>query len=76
MAFVQTRTNAFSDLPFLYISLKTLGGWFDVVADPAIVQETVKVGGIVYGIFWLSAESFPDMRLQKRGLPTIPYPEN
>jgi len=50
----ETVTNPVSNQPFHHLVVKTAGGIFDVVADPAIPSGTPMVGGVVHGEFWLS----------------------
>ena len=50
----ESRTNAVSGLPFWWAVVDTLGGQFDVVADPSIVEKQPVVGGFLSGSFWLS----------------------
>jgi hypothetical protein len=38
---------------FLYLSVRSLGGVYDIVADPAVVIGEPKVGGVAYGTFAL-----------------------
>lgn len=46
--------NPISHLSFYWAKVRTLGGEFDVVADPEIVKGTIVKNGIVGGVFWLS----------------------
>ncbi len=46
--------NPATGLLFRWARVQTLGGEVDVVADPAVVQGVVRVGGVVSGAFWLS----------------------
>jgi hypothetical protein len=48
------RINPVTKSEFLWAKVQTLGGVFDVVADPLIVNGAVVEGGIVQGSFWLS----------------------
>lgn len=46
--------NPITNLEFLWIKITTLGGEYDIVADPQIVNEEIVIGGVVSGTFWLS----------------------
>jgi hypothetical protein len=46
--------NAATGEPFYALLVRTLGGTYDVVADPSQVEVTPRVGGIARGSFWLS----------------------
>ncbi|MEI5990852.1 hypothetical protein A5881_002357 [Enterococcus termitis] len=46
--------NPYSNDYFYYAKVKTLGGEFDVVADPELVAEEIKEGTIISGSFWLT----------------------
>ena len=46
--------NPYSDEYFYYAKVKTLGGEFDVVADPELVTEEIREGNIISGSFWLT----------------------
>ncbi|OYD07630.1 hypothetical protein [Paludifilum halophilum] len=50
----ERRTNPTSGRPFYHLHVRTLGGTFDVAADPDIIQGEPVPGGIVQGSFWLS----------------------
>lgn len=47
-------TNGMSGLEFVWAKVKTLGGEYDVVADPSLVTDEIVVGGIIQGSFWLT----------------------
>jgi hypothetical protein len=51
---VEERVNRVGGQRFWWAHVRTYRGEVDVVADPAIVQGTLAVGGIVEGSFWLS----------------------
>lgn len=51
----EQRSNLFSGRWFQYLTVQSLGGTFDVVADPSVVQGSPVVGGVIFGSFWLSA---------------------
>ncbi len=51
---VEMRTNELSNRPFQWILVDTLGGQFDVVADPELVEVQPIPGGLLHGSFWLS----------------------
>lgn len=46
--------NSMTKLSFWWAKVRTLGGVFDVVADPGIVVSPFVVGGVLSGSFWLS----------------------
>lgn len=48
------RVNPITNLIFHWAQVQTLGGVYDVVADPAVVNGHLQQGGIVSGAFWLS----------------------
>ncbi len=48
------RENSLSTKKFYWFLTETEGGEIDIVADPKLVSETPKIGGVVYGSFWLS----------------------
>lgn len=57
----ELRTNPASGHPFHCLSVQTMGGVLDVVADPAIVEKEPAAGGIVRGSFWLSGRIVDDL---------------
>jgi hypothetical protein len=64
--------NTASDVEYLWIQVETLGGTFDVVADPSLLagKASPQIGGIVQGDFWLSGswESRHSARMARRYL--------
>lgn len=52
------RTNQLSGQDFYRLLIETLGGEIDVVADPKLITEEPKIGGIVSGQFWLSGKIY------------------
>jgi len=50
----ELATNGHSGLPFHHLVVKTLGGEYDVVADPTVPEGEPVVGGVVQGTFWLT----------------------
>lgn len=52
------RTNQLSGQDFYWLLVETLGGEVDVVADPKLIPEEPKIGGIVSGQFWLSGRVY------------------
>lgn len=46
--------NSLTHLPFYWARVRTLGGEFDMLADPEVVEGTIVKDGIVGGLFWLS----------------------
>lgn len=61
----ETRTNEHTGHPFLWALVDTLGGQFDVVADPALVEQPPVVGGFLSGSFWLSGRLITYPRKKK-----------
>jgi hypothetical protein len=53
---VENLTNPASGQPFHHLVVKTLGGTYDVVADPLIVKGAPTVGGLAQGVFWFSGQ--------------------
>lgn len=47
-------TNLHTQQTFWWARVRTLGGEFDVVADPEIVKGAIVVGGVIGGSVWLS----------------------
>jgi hypothetical protein len=47
-------TNPHTERTFYWARVRTLGGEFDVVADPEIVEGAIVVGGVIGGSAWLS----------------------
>jgi hypothetical protein len=47
-------TNPHTERVFYWARVRTLGGEFDVVADPEIVEGTITQGGVIGGSVWLS----------------------
>lgn len=48
--------NPYSNAYFYYAKVKSLGGEFDVVADPELVAEEIREGNIISGSFWLTGK--------------------
>lgn len=48
--------NPYTNEYFYYAKVKTLGGEFDVVADPELVTEELTEESIITGSFWLSGQ--------------------
>jgi hypothetical protein len=57
----ERRTNGVSNQKFWWALVGTLGGEYDVVIDPALLNRAPAVGGILSGSFWLSGRlvSYP-----------------
>lgn len=49
-----TKRNDLTGNAFYWALVDSLGGLFDVVMDPELVQNEPKVGGVLSGSFWLS----------------------
>ena len=47
-------TNPVTGDAFCWAHVSTLGGEIDVVADPVLLNDVVRTGGVVTGSFWLS----------------------
>ncbi len=50
----ERRTNDLTEDAFYWVLVDTLGGVYDVVIDPALLDATPTIGGILSGSFWLS----------------------
>lgn len=50
----EKRTNEWGGGQFHWAEVEALGGVFDVVIDPELVDEMAGPGGVVCGSFWLS----------------------
>lgn len=50
----EIRENPVSGRKFHALTVQTLGGLLDAVADPSLTTGLPQVGGVVYGTFWLS----------------------
>ena len=61
----EVRTNPMTGRPFHWLSVRTLGGVFDVVADPSILDAVPTVGGVVQGSFWLSGRVLSDIEANR-----------
>jgi hypothetical protein len=46
-------TNGHTGVPFHHLVVRTLGGEYDVVADPTVPEGNPVEGGVVQGTFWL-----------------------
>lgn len=57
----EQRANTVSDQKFWWALVDTLGGTYDVVIDPTLLDKPPAVGGILSGSFWLSGRliSYP-----------------
>jgi hypothetical protein len=57
----EQRANTVSNQKFWWALVDTLGGTYDVVIDPTLLEEPPIVGGILSGSFWLSGRliSYP-----------------
>lgn len=71
---VQRRTNSFSRDEFWALAVRTFGGWYDVVADPDVLQGEPQVGGIFAGVCYLSGQIAPNERLRGNRLPSVARP--
>ena len=61
----ELRTNSVSGLQFWRVVVETLGGQYDVVADPVLVEKEPVVGGYLSGTFWLSGRLLAYQRKKK-----------
>src|SRR4051812_33158042 len=51
----EERTNAVTGQPFWWALVESLGGTFDLVVDPALLQDQqITPGNVISGWFWLS----------------------
>ncbi|MCF7788991.1 MAG: hypothetical protein K9N47_22895 [Prosthecobacter sp.] len=57
---VEHKTNSLTNISYWWALVQTLGGQFDVVIDPALVERQPVVGGLVQGSFWLSGRILSD----------------
>lgn len=48
------RANPVTGRKFHALTVQTLGGMLDVIADPSVTTGLPQAGGVVYGTFWLS----------------------
>lgn len=48
------RTNGVTGAGYWWALLDTVGGTFDVVVDPAILDAPIRAGNVLSGWFWLS----------------------
>ncbi len=48
------KRNELSGEPFYWALVDSLGGTFDVVIDPELMDQALKIGGVLSGSFWLS----------------------
>ncbi len=55
------QENAISGKPFCWALVDTLGGTFDVVIDPALVDAPPQTGNVLSGWFWLSGRPIGDV---------------
>ena len=62
----ERRMNHETGKEFRYILLRTQGGTVDVVADPDIITGYPRVGGVVSGVFWLSARVVTELPAPRR----------
>ncbi len=62
----EMRTNPATGNPLHCMSVRTYGGTFDVVASPDMVRKELVPGGVVYGLFWLSALVASDLPPPRR----------
>lgn len=53
---IETRKikNPFTGKEFIWVKVNTLGGEYDIVADPEVVDGNISIDGVVFGTFWLS----------------------
>ncbi|QDU93643.1 hypothetical protein [Lignipirellula cremea] len=54
------KQNELSGHSFYWALVETLGGHFDVVIDPELVEQEPKAGGVLTGFFWLSGRILPE----------------
>jgi hypothetical protein len=50
----ESIVNPQSGRAFWHVLVRSLGGEFDIVADPEVLTGTPPTGGVVQGTFWLS----------------------
>jgi hypothetical protein len=56
----ETRANAVTGAPFVWALVDSLGGTFDVVIDPELLQRAPRLGDVLAGWFWLSGRLLVD----------------
>ena len=62
---VELKTNSLTPVSYWWALVQTLGGQFDVVIDPELLDGPPVVGGLVQGSFWLSGRILAETPLQK-----------
>jgi hypothetical protein len=50
----EAKRNDLTGREFQWALVETLGGRFDVVIDPEILDDVPRAGGVLRGAFWLS----------------------
>lgn len=69
----QEIENPFTNNVFIYAKISTLGGEYDIVVDPEILNGDIVTGGVVSGMFWLSgriaSDSLEKLQKSKRKMP-------
>lgn len=61
------RMNAVTGKPFCWALIDTVGGTYDAVIDPALIERLPRPGDIVSGWFWLSGRIQTETTPQKSG---------
>ncbi len=56
----EQKTNSLTQESYWWALVQTLGGQFDVVIDPELLEGPPVVGGLLQGSFWLSGRILPD----------------
>lgn len=59
--------NPHTNVEFIYAKVNSLGGEFDIVVDPEILNGDICVNGVVSGMFWLSGRVIDYDRPEKNG---------
>jgi hypothetical protein len=59
--------NPHTNIEFIYAKVNSLGGEFDIVVDPEILNGDICVNGIVSGMFWLSGRVLDYNKTGKNG---------
>ncbi len=52
----EEHRNELTGKRFQWLLVDSLGGRFDVVADPELVTSEIRIGGVVYGSFWMTGK--------------------